>query len=351
MIVITLTSCPPALRGDLSKWLLEVNVGVFVGRVSARVRDRLWERVCGHVREGRATMVHQARNEQGLEFKVANSEWIPTDFDGLVLMLRPDAAAEDAPDRGRPGFSKASRMLRARQMAGADARRRVQCAGEGTGDFPDAAKTTGMSGTNAEGVCAEESEGAGAGELAGVGAGELKGVGAGEQNRLSSYVVIDLETTGFSPEYNDIIELGALRVRDGKEVDSFSRLVRPFKPIPPKITALTGITEEMTRMDGCDLAEALRSFAQFIGEDALVAHNAGFDLSFLNAACRRIGLPALTNRVLDTLPLSRRLLGDVDSHKLGDLADYFGFRVSEGHRVLLDCRMTQMLYAKLNEFQ
>lgn len=89
MIVITLTDCPIALRGDLTKWLLEINTGVFVGRVSARVRENIWERVKKYIKNGRATMVYNAANEQGLDFKVCNSEWEPIDFDGVKLILRP----------------------------------------------------------------------------------------------------------------------------------------------------------------------------------------------------------------------------------------------------------------------
>ena len=83
MIVVSLTNCPPRLRGDLTKWLIELNAGVYVGNVSARVRDELWQRICEHVKDGRATMVFSAHNEQGLDFRVHNTTWIPKDFDGI----------------------------------------------------------------------------------------------------------------------------------------------------------------------------------------------------------------------------------------------------------------------------
>ena len=82
MIVIILNNCPPALRGDLTKWLQEVNTGVYVGQVSARVRDELWARVQGNVKSGRATMVFNTNNEQGMDFRVHNTSWEPIDFDG-----------------------------------------------------------------------------------------------------------------------------------------------------------------------------------------------------------------------------------------------------------------------------
>jgi len=108
MIVLTLSDCPVSLRGDLSKWLIEINSGVFVGRVSARVRDKLWERVRETIKGGRATLVYPARNEQHMDFRVHNSEWEPIDFDGIKLMLRPSPARVKKLGGLRLGYSKAS---------------------------------------------------------------------------------------------------------------------------------------------------------------------------------------------------------------------------------------------------
>ena len=89
MIVLTIANCPPKLRGDLSKWLLEINTGVYVGRVSARVREALWQRVCENIRDGQATMVFTANNEQHMDFYVHNTAWEPVDLDGIKLMKHP----------------------------------------------------------------------------------------------------------------------------------------------------------------------------------------------------------------------------------------------------------------------
>lgn len=89
MIVIVLANCPKSLRGDLTKWLYEISVNVFVGRVSARVRDELWSRIKRSCREGRAVMVFGVDNEQRFDFRVYNSDDIPVDLDGLKVMLRP----------------------------------------------------------------------------------------------------------------------------------------------------------------------------------------------------------------------------------------------------------------------
>ena len=89
MIIVVLTDCPPKLRGDLSKWLFEINTGVYVGNVSARVREALWIRICETVQQGQATMVYPAPGEQKMEFRVHNTTWEMVDYDGVKLMRRP----------------------------------------------------------------------------------------------------------------------------------------------------------------------------------------------------------------------------------------------------------------------
>lgn len=88
MIVVVLTAVPPGLRRHLTRWLLEITAGVFVGHISARVRELLWQRVVEYVSDGRALMVYTARNEQRLAFKVHGHDWEPVDFDGVRLMRR-----------------------------------------------------------------------------------------------------------------------------------------------------------------------------------------------------------------------------------------------------------------------
>lgn len=94
MVVIVLTACPVGLRGDLTRWLLEISPGVFVGHLDARVREKLWERIVELSKNGRAIMVYSARNEQHLAFKVHGAEWSPTDCEGLELVKRPSGPKE-----------------------------------------------------------------------------------------------------------------------------------------------------------------------------------------------------------------------------------------------------------------
>lgn len=114
MVVVVLSACPAGLRGDLSKWLLEISAGVFVGFVSARVRELLWERIIELAKDGRAIMVHSTRGEQRMAFRVHRNQWQPVDMDGVTMILRPAQKKEktEEPDV-RPGWSNASKYRKA----------------------------------------------------------------------------------------------------------------------------------------------------------------------------------------------------------------------------------------------
>lgn len=117
MTVIVVAACPVGLRGHMTRWLLEIAPGVFVGKISARVRELMWQRVVEMVRTGRAIMVYAADNEQGLAFQVHEHNWKPVDIDGITLMLRPTANSTDpTPDitvtKPTAGWSKAAKRRR-----------------------------------------------------------------------------------------------------------------------------------------------------------------------------------------------------------------------------------------------
>lgn len=115
MIVMVLSACPSGLRGDLTKWLLEVSSGVFVGAVSARLREKLWIRVCELSRDGRAIMIYSSKGEQRLNFKAHRHDWEPIDFDGLTLMKRPLKPSKMSGQR--VGWSNARNAKRSRYPA------------------------------------------------------------------------------------------------------------------------------------------------------------------------------------------------------------------------------------------
>ncbi|MER5358619.1 type I-E CRISPR-associated endoribonuclease Cas2e [Streptomyces sp. NPDC002785] len=114
MTVIVLTNCPVGLRGFLTRWLLEISAGVFIGNPSARIRDVLWDEVQQYAGQGRALLAHTTNNEQGFTFRTHDHSWHPIDHEGLTLIRRPNAVA--APRKGddgpKPGWSKASKRRR-----------------------------------------------------------------------------------------------------------------------------------------------------------------------------------------------------------------------------------------------
>ncbi|KAA8816155.1 type I-E CRISPR-associated endoribonuclease Cas2 [Bifidobacterium rousetti] len=110
MIIIVLTLAPARLRGDLTRWLMEITPCVYVGKVSARVRDRLWERITDEIGDGKAVMIHPSNNEQGYKIKTYNSEWSTRDYDGLTLMVKPRRIENK--EEGRTGWSDAARWRR-----------------------------------------------------------------------------------------------------------------------------------------------------------------------------------------------------------------------------------------------
>ena len=163
------------------------------------------------------------------------------------------------------------------------------------------------------------------------------------------FCVVDLETTGGSNEYDAITEIGAVKYRGGEEIGRFTTLVNPLCAIPPFITILTGITETMVA-NAPTVDEVLDSLVEFIGDAVLVAHNARFDIGFINASLVRHGRERLVNRVLDTVGLARRLVGgDVENCKLSTLAATLGFAHQPSHRAINDVLATGDLLHHLIE--
>lgn len=162
------------------------------------------------------------------------------------------------------------------------------------------------------------------------------------------YVVFDLETTGLSPETDEIIEISALRVRNGQAESSFSTLVNPGRPIPASATDINGITDEMV-LNRPVLKDALKDFLDFAGDDILVGHNIhSFDMKFLCAGALRALHRKIDNDYVDTLYLARNLL-PLSKFRLTDIASYFHLETDGAHRALQDCRMNQQCYEKMRE--
>ena len=150
------------------------------------------------------------------------------------------------------------------------------------------------------------------------------------------YVVFDLETTGLSPKHAEIIEIGAVRVAEGKVIEKFQTYVKPYGPIPPMITELTGITEAMTKDAPC-IEDALPKFLSFIGDDILFAHNSSFDCRFIGTACLLLGYDP-RNEVRDSLTLARRYIKS-ENYKLETLKNLLGIK-RRSHNAVDDCIVT-----------
>jgi DNA polymerase-3 subunit epsilon len=164
-----------------------------------------------------------------------------------------------------------------------------------------------------------------------------------------TFVVVDLETTGASPNADAITEIGALRMRGGELLGRFETFVNPGVPIPPMITVLTGITEAML-LPAPRIAEVLPSFLEFAHDSVIVGHNIRFDCGFLDAALVANGYPRLPHRRVDTVALARRLVRDeVPNLKLHTLARHFRTSVEPVHRAYADAAATAEVLHSLLE--
>ncbi|WP_300262026.1 PolC-type DNA polymerase III [Clostridium sp.] len=152
------------------------------------------------------------------------------------------------------------------------------------------------------------------------------------------YVVFDIETTGFSSKNDKIIEIGAVKLKGGEIVDSFSAFVDPKVNIPYKITELTSITQNMVNGQPT-IDEVLPKFMDFVGESVLVAHNASFDVGFIKKNLADMG-KTLKNPVMDTVPLARYLYPDLKKVKLNIVAKHLGISLENHHRAVDDAKAT-----------
>ena len=289
MIVLTMTNCPPKLRGDLSKWLLEINTGVYVGNVNARVRELIWKRVCETIKNGQATLVFPANNEQHMDFYVHNTNWQPIDLDGIKLMKHPKNIYEQG-EMLKSGFSNAAK----RRMGLKKNARRVEKAD-------------------------------------------------------NDFVIIDIETTGLSVENDEILEIGAIRIVNGKTVEEYERLIAVKTEIAQNISELTGITQEQVKENGKPINEALPSFMDFVKGSEVAGYNVNFDHDFLLAECSRQGIDITKIKFTDVMTIVKSKLKGMRSYNLESVAKRLGITTKQQHRALSDCYLLYQVYCKLNE--
>lgn len=162
------------------------------------------------------------------------------------------------------------------------------------------------------------------------------------QKFVNSYVVFDTETTGLKDQLDKIIEIGALKVINGEIVEEFDVLINPEIPIPEIITNITGITDDMVKTQKT-IQEVLPEFLEFIEDFPLVAHNAPFDIGFINANLLRMGKKVLQNQIIDTVLLARIYIPRAYNYKLETLKNYFKLDFGS-HRSVDDCKTTNYIY-------
>ncbi len=165
------------------------------------------------------------------------------------------------------------------------------------------------------------------------------------QSLTDTYVVFDLETTGFSAKSDKIIEIGAVKVENGKITDRFSTFVNPEIPIPFRIEKLTSINDGMV-IHAPKIEEVLPQFMKFCEGAVMVAHNAEFDMSFISANCERQGLPC-DFTVVDTVAMSRYLIIGLGRYKLDNVAKALGIVLEHHHRAVDDAECTALIFLKL----
>ena len=168
----------------------------------------------------------------------------------------------------------------------------------------------------------------------------------GERKTLyvPDYVVFDLETTGISAAYDQVVEISAVKVEGGIVTGEFSTLVNPLMPIPWQASRVNGITDDMVA--GSPLfMQALAEFLDFAGDRVLVGHNIhSFDMKFLYRDARKFWNRIPGNDYIDTLQMARQVLPGLRHHKLVDIAEHYGISSAGAHRALADCRMNQQVY-------
>ena len=176
---------------------------------------------------------------------------------------------------------------------------------------------------------------------------DVKGLIQNEKGQKidSEYVVFDIETTGLSPTNNRIIEIGAVRIKDGRIQDTFSEFVNPEVPIPYTITKLTSITDAMVQ-NAPTIEVILPKFLEYIGDASVVAHNATFDTGFIRENAKRLGL-VFDSTIVDTMTLAHILLPELGKYTLDRLCKQFGVVNEHHHRACDDAAATAEIFVKM----
>lgn len=284
--VITLKKTPSSLRGDLTKWMQEIDTGVYIGNFNSKVREELWKRVIENVKEGEATICYASRNEIGYDFKTNSKDISIIDFDGIPLVMVDKKEKIKVNDQAKLGYSRASKLRKARQFQ--------------------------------------------------------------KQTKKSpSYVVIDIETDGLDFNKNSIIEIGCVKLYNGN-LEEFATSIKIDHSLPKKIVNLTGITDEFLEKNGEDEKEALIELLDFIKELTIVNYGNNFDINFLNKSLNEHNLGHIKNQTIDLMRYVKKEKIMLENYKLETALKSYGIDKKVPHRALADARLTYELSTKVN---
>lgn len=290
MTVITVSRATPSLRGDLTKWMQEIDMGVYIGNFNTKVREHLWERVKESIGSGQATISYRYNNELGYEFETFQTQRNGADFDGLRLVLYPHL--EDAQNESiKKGFSNASKFRKAQKFSQK----------KNTAESP------------------------------------------------RTFIVLDTETDGLESKTNKIIEIGALKITDN-EIKSMEWLINTKKDIPNEITKLTGITRDLLENKGVPISVALDSLLEFIENYPIVGYSINFDIGFINSELERISKPLLKNKTIDILKIVKKDNMFLGNYKLTTVLKEYNIPFEFTHRSINDAQLIYQLTKKLNGF-
>lgn len=287
--VIILKNTPPSLRGDLTKWMQEIDTGVYIGNFNSKVREELWKRVIENVKEGEATICYASRNEIGYDFKTNSKEISIIDFDGIPLVMMDKKEKMEVSNQTKLGYSTASKLRKRRQ-------------------FQQQAK------------------------------------------KSTSYVVIDIETDGLDFNKNSIIEIGCVKLSNGN-LEGFEKAIKIDHSLPKEIVSLTGITDEFLEKKGENEKEVLSELLDFINDLPLVNYGNNFDINFLNKSLNNHDLGNIKNQTIDLMRYVKKEKRMLENYKLETALKSYGIDKKVPHRALADAKLTYELSTKVNIFK
>lgn len=287
LTVITLTNSPRSLRGDLTKWMQEIQPGVYVANTNRKVREQLWQRVTQTVGDGRATISYQTNNEIGYDFEIYNSSTKKIDYDGIPLVSIPNDIEKK--QTIKHGFSNAAKYQKAKKYS------------------------------------------------------------SKKLNILKPYVVLDLETTGLNLESDDIIEVALIKEVEG-ELFFYEKLIQTSKQLSAEISNLTGLTNQQLNTEGSPLEDVLKETVQFIGDLPIVGFNVKFDIAMINKKLKLIEEQPLSNKSIDILQMVKKEKQFLRSYQLDEVLKAYQISFEKRHRAMIDAELTFELTKKVNKF-